>query len=925
MSSAIPPAGEAQSLKARDVGLKAQMLLPLGVVLALLLVAFVATFYLEEKEHLAEEFRRDLKVMQEFHAEILGEKTRELAAEARMLLRDARLAGALAARDRATLARLGRPYLEEMKAGFGFTHLYFLDPERVIVLRAHLPDWQGDRVVRQTALEAERTLKPASGTEVGPAGTLTLRHVTPWHRDGRLIGYLEIGMDIERLLVHALEAFKVEAVALLGKEHLERADWERGMRMLGRAADWEQFEACATAFQTLPEIASGLRERIASQCRDPDPASFEIALDGRNHYGSFIPLPDARSREVGKLLVLRDVSELQRDFNAVLARLALASVAVGLILFAVFYYILDGIERQLARKRLLLRESRGALEQAQREWVTAFDAVQDVVFLHDRELCVMRANRAYLEHAGKSLKEIVGRPYWETFPGMRGPMPGCLHALHEGTSDEEELALEGRIFLCRNYPVSGAGGEYLYSLHIMQDITERKRYEAELHHRATHDGLTGLPNRYLLTDRLEQALVHASRAGRHVAVLVLDLDRFKTVNDGLGHGTGDQVLKQIAARLARCLREGDTLARFGGDEFVAVLVDVARLDDVALVGQKILRALAHPLSIDGQELVTTTSIGAAVYPRDGGDAETLLRHADIAMYRAKERGRDNLQFYTQEMNVRTRESFEIETELRRALEREEFLLYYQPQVDLLSGRITGAEALIRWRHPARGMVPPDRFIPLAEETGLIAPIGEWVLDSACEQARRWQDEGLPPIRIAINLSARQLRQSHLARLVRQALWVNGLEARYLELELTESAVTHDPEEAAARLRELSATGVGIALDDFGTGYSSLNHLKRFPISRLKIDRSFVRGIAANLDDAAIVSATVAMAHGLGIEVIAEGVETGEQLNYLRQRHCDQAQGYYFSRPLPAGEFAALLLRGEPLPPTVEAQPSQQSG
>jgi diguanylate cyclase (GGDEF)-like protein/PAS domain S-box-containing protein len=899
-------------MSTEKIGLKTRMLLPLGLVLAGLLAAFVLVFYVEESDHLGEDFARDLRVVQEFYDDAVREGERRLAAQTLALQRDARLAGALERRDRAALARLSVPLLVELKAGFDITHLYFLDPGRVTVFRAHFPGWQGDRIGRATALEAERTGRPASGVEIGPAGTLALRRVQPWRRDGRLIGYLEISMDVESLLLHALRVLRAESVVLLDKRYLERDKWERGMRLLGRETDWEQLPDRAVSFQTLAALTPGLRARLLSSAPAASHGRLEVSVGGRVHYGGLLPLRDVRGRHVGELLVLRDFSEHVARYRELLAGLVGAGATLGLALFALFYRILDRTERELAERQAALLANREALEQGQREWTAAFDAVQDLMFMHDRDMRITRANRAYLERAGLPAEEVLGRPYWQVFPRRDGPLAGCLQALDKGAAEEEEVQLEdGRIYRCRYYPIFDSRGAHRYSMHIMQDVTEHRQFEARLHHQATHDALTGLPNRYLLTDRLEQALVHAVRAGRHVAVLVLDLDRFKQVNDALGHSAGDELLQQVTARLGQCVRAGDTLARLGGDEFVVVLVDLAQPDDVMMVGQKILSALAQPLPLDGQELVTTVSIGTSLFPRDGRSANELLKNADAALLRAKQRGRNNIQCYTDQLSRRTREALALASELRHAIGREELRLHYQPQVDLLSGHIVGAEALIRWQHGTRGLVPPDQFIPLAEETGLIVPIGEWVLDVACEQARRWRDEGLPPIAMAVNLSAHQLRRPDLAAIVAQALRVNDLDPRWLELELTESAVMDEPEEATARLRELHRLGVSIALDDFGTGYSSLNHLKRFPISRLKVDRSFVQNITTNLDDAAIVSAIIAMAHGLEMSVVAEGIETNEQLHYLRQRHCNVGQGYHFSRPVPAEQLGELLRRGEP--------------
>ena len=428
--------------------------------------------------------------------------------------------------------------------------------------------------------------------------------------------------------------------------------------------------------------------------------------------------------------------------------------------------------------------------------------------------------------------------------------------------------------------------------------------QEKLNYLAYYDVLTGLPSRTLFQDRLDQALTSANRHEGRLAVLLIDLDNFKNINDSLGHNAGDQLLKQLATRLANSLREGDTVARLGGDEFVSILVNVASEEDVTVVTQRILKLSAEPFTIDDHELFVTCSIGISLYPKDGEDAETLLKNADAALYSAKDKGRNNAQFCSAEMNVKALQRLTLENDLRQALKRQEFLLHYQPRVDLCSGEITGMEALVRWQHPEQGLVPPGSFIPAAEDSGLIVPLGTWVLHTACAQNKAWQAAGLKPVCVAVNLSARQFRQQDLVELVTRILRETGLDAAYLELELTESMIMHDVEATIATLTRLKAIGVKFSIDDFGTGYSSLSYLKRFPIDFLKIDQSFVRDLTTDPDDAAITKTIISMAHDLGHKVIAEGVETEEQKSFLQLHHCDEMQGYLFSRPVPAEIFEA---------------------
>jgi len=436
---------------------------------------------------------------------------------------------------------------------------------------------------------------------------------------------------------------------------------------------------------------------------------------------------------------------------------------------------------------------------------------------------------------------------------------------------------------------------------------ERKLAEDRIHFMANHDALTGLPNRTLLKDRITQALLNAQRYDRWVTVAFIDLDNFKIVNDSLGHSAGDELLKLVASRMVNCVRATDTVVRLGGDEFVILLPDQSKsAETISETLQTISAAIAQPVKLEGHNLKVTCSMGVANYPKDGDDADRLLANADAAMYRAKEIGRDNYQFYTPELNTKVREKLLLHEELRNAVSRAEFLLLYQPQVDLRTGEIFAVEALIRWKHPTLGLLSPIRFIPIAEETGMIVPIGDWVLHEACRQNKAWQDSGLPPVNISVNISARQFKEKDLSGRVVSALRRSGLEAKYLELELTESLIMQDVEQAVATMDELQALGVQLSIDDFGTGYSSLSALKTFPVARLKIDKSFIDDIPSNENDKAVAAAVISLGQKLNLRVIAEGVETDEQIAFLRDNNCDEMQGYHFSKPIGSREIEELL-------------------
>jgi diguanylate cyclase (GGDEF)-like protein len=428
----------------------------------------------------------------------------------------------------------------------------------------------------------------------------------------------------------------------------------------------------------------------------------------------------------------------------------------------------------------------------------------------------------------------------------------------------------------------------------------------QLRHLATHDALTGLPNRVLMDDRLSQAVVQAERHGDTFAIVLLDLDRFKLVNDSLGHRAGDELLKEVARRLKSVVRTVDTVARLGGDEFVLILSPGGEQDSAPHVAQRIIDAMRVAVRVAGVEVHTSPSIGIALYPQDGTNIELLLAHADAAMYSAKQRGRNNFQCFTPDMTTATQEKVRLESDLHVALEKNQFELHYQPKVNTKTGVVHGAEALLRWRHPVRGQIPPGEFIHIAEECGLIGAIGTWVMNEACRQARAWQLNGLPSMRIAVNLSASQFRQGNIVAMIRNALERADLEPRFLEVELTESAVMTDPEESIAILEKLSEMGVLVSVDDFGTGYSSMSYLRRFPIDKLKIDRGFISQVTSRPEEASIVRAIISLAHSLKLKVVAEGVESTEQLDFLKRLGCDQYQGYHFSRALPSSQFEELI-------------------
>jgi diguanylate cyclase (GGDEF)-like protein/PAS domain S-box-containing protein len=584
------------------------------------------------------------------------------------------------------------------------------------------------------------------------------------------------------------------------------------------------------------------------------------------------------------------------------------------------------IERKIMEETLFAEKERAQVTlRSIGEGVICADILGNVTFL----------NLVAEQTTGWSLQEAEGRPMVEVFRTRD-------NAGGESTETTAEVAilqiramhLPSTCVLIRRdgiaipieesiAPIHNREGQAIGAVIVFRDVSAARATALQIAHSAQHDFLTGLPNRMLLNDRIDQAIILARRSKLQVAVLFLDLDGFKHINDSLGHPIGDKLLKSIGLRLVKCVRSTDTVSRQGGDEFVVLLSAVNRPNSAAVTAAKILDAIAKPHSIDQHELHVTASIGVSAYPDDGLNAETLIKNADTAMYQMKENGRQGFRFFTAAMNARAVERQSIEESLRRALLRDEFTLHYQPLICLKSGAIVGAEALIRWTHPSRGALAPAQFIPIAEDCGLIVPIGRWVLREACRQARAWIASGYPAIRMAVNVSAMELSEARFLQGVLAIVRETGMEPGQLELELTESVLMKRVDSTVAILRTLRDRGVRVAIDDFGTGYSSLSYLRRFPIDTLKVDQSFVRQTGTGGGDAAIVTAVISMARSLKLRVIAEGVETKSELDFLQAHHCDDAQGFYFSKPVPASEFAGLLTRGTPKPaaPRRAASPS----
>ena len=683
-----------------------------------------------------------------------------------------------------------------------------------------------------------------------------------------------------------------------------------------------------------------------------------------------------QSREIGTLVVAISLdniyAKIARDGTLLLMNNALHTFLVALFIFTLFYRLiarhlvavadhlrsadpvvhdaplalarvptsapdeLDVLVESVNNMQLKTRSALNALQDSKAHERLVLDSTSEAIFGTDTQGICTFVNPACLRMLGYAHEsDLVGKPIHElihhTYPdGRHYPIEECAIRLaipagrEYHCNHEYHWRADGTSFPVEYWsrPMY-KDGELIGAVVAFNDITQRKLAEEELHQLAYYDNLTGLPNRQLFNDRLHQAIGDAKRRNRLVALMLLDLDRFKVVNDTMGHEAGDLLLQEISARLKQSVRANDTVARLGGDEFVLIFTDVEEVRHIGQCAQKVLAQFNAPIVIGGREVFSGASIGIALYPADTVDADELLKYADSAMYHAKELGRNNYQFYSHEMTASANERLQLETDLRRAIEHQEFLLHYQPLVDLRSGHPTGVEALIRWRDPSGNLIPPLSFIPLAEDTGLIVPIGKWVLETACAQLKQWHDAGHPALTMSVNVATRQFRDVAFLEIVTRAIQDSGIPPQSLELEITESTLLENCDETLNTLNALKQLGVTLAIDDFGTGYSSLSYLKRFPIDRLKIDRSFVRDLASDSDDRAIVRAIIALAQAMRLSVIAEGVETQDQLALLQSEECHEYQGYLFARPMDAESIYHKFLPVHPKLPV--AQPKRVAG
>ena len=776
------------------VRLKNSVLFPFGLACVFLFVISLAGMYLEEEEHIEDEVLHSADAMKQSYDALLIKTAEKLIAAIEFVASDERIKEALRSGDRQAMLAVTQPIFERLQTNHNITHFYLHDDRRVNILRTHQPDRYGDTINRFTAKRAEQSGKIAWGSELGPLGTFTLRVVMPLRDGDQLLGYVELGEEVEEGMRQLASVFGLELILLISKQYLLRDDWEGGMRMMGRQVGWDLLPEMVIPFRTLPDYPL---EQLAGISLS-QPESFVHVMGSANgveYHAASVRLLDAGGRMVGSIMVLRDMTERINSTRNTLFFLSGIAVIVGLMLFGLFYLILDRAERQLeSRQRRIMEETQARLK------------LQEA---HVKEL--------------------------------------------------ERLAL--------------------------------------------YDALTGLPNRRFLNDRLSQLISDLQVQEHPYVLLLLDLDRMREINDTLGHDIGDQVLKEVAARLQGGMTDADTIACLGGNEFAVLLpAPPTELKDEPV--EKLKALFKTSLEVDGIALAVAATIGVVRFPEHGQDASTLIRRADVAMRQAK-RLNKGCEVYDSSYDPYSVRRLSLVEELSKAIKGGDLELHYQPQMDVKSGRLIGVEALCRWHHPKYGPIGPDEFIPLAERTGLIRPLTLWVFSEVVRQCEAWDREGFD-IKISMNISAHNLVDSSLVSEISKALEQSQLAPEKLMLEVTESVFMLDPEGSLSILNEIKALGLELSIDDFGTGYSSLTYLRQMPVHELKIDRSFVRDMVENDSDATIVSSTIALAHSLGLKVVAEGVEDQAAWNSLNELGCDVIQGYFVSVPLPADELSAWV-------------------
>lgn len=809
------------------------------------------------------------------------------------MARDPQVIKALRERNSQQLLMQWQEIFETMKEQNHLTHFCFMDKNRVCLLRVHKPAKKGDVIDRFTVLQAQWSRKSAWGLEIGPLGTLTLSVVVPVLVNNELIGYIELGKEIEDILPGLHSQPNVHLMMVLHKTYLKQTQWEEGMAVLDREGDWNLLKnnvVIYSSFKNTPKEILSLCDSKAGLTYQSDDAK-EVSSQGSTYRVSVSPIKDVSRKEVGNLIIINDITKENLEFFDTMTIGGLIGFGIIVVIVGLIYLLLRRTDEWIKDQQRHLIVSQYRLEQlAQHSRSIAWEVNEHGMYTYVSDVAS--------EVLGYDADELIGKYFYDLHPssGRDAFKQAALEvfARKEAFSNlrNQAMSKEGIVvwLMTNGLPILAEDGRLLGYRGSDIDITQWQKAEEQINQLAFFDSLTGLPNRALLIDRLHQAMALGDRNGEFCALVFIDLDNFKILNDTLGHIVGDNLLKQSAQRLVQCIREGDSAARLGGDEFVVLLSNLGSDESHAavssrLVAEKILTVFNEVYQLEELTYHSTASIGISLFRGDEVSADELMKQADLAMYESKEAGRNTLHFFDPKMETALRERTLLEEEIRQGIQQEQFELYYQPQV-YSDGRVYGAEALVRWNHPIRGVISPLEFIPIAEETGLILPLGAWILKCACRQIAQWSTQEIfEDLTIAVNVSAHQFSQIDFVNTVFTALEESGANAKRLKLELTESLLVQNVEGVIEKMDCLKSHGIRFSLDDFGTGYSSLSYLKRLPLDQLKIDQSFVRDILVDSNDAIICKSTIALSESMGFSVIAEGVESKEQLDALNQLGC----------------------------------------
>lgn len=1020
------------------IKLKAQILLPLLIASLVIWATYGAITYYERNEHLKADLKYRVSTVSSTYQSIINDQARKQEVILKNISNDPILLSAMASHNRDLLLSRSLAIFEKLKLEHDITHFYLHDSRRVNILRAHKPKRFGDTINRTSILIAEKTGHPSHGMELGPLGTFTLRSVFPIWRERELVGYIEVGEDIDQITKHIAHIFNVDLISLVDKQYLRQAAWEESQSIYGRGADWDYLTNNVIASKTINDLMNSLSSILSQPLNELLQAKeINFFMEDRTYQGQGIALQDIQGRSVGALIVLNDVTSiLQSSFHSLIITTGVI-LFLGLIIFFIFYVTLGKVEtrqeelfEEIKKRELHLLEAQklthfgsweldiksgqlfwseevfNIFELPQQASYNTYDNFLSLVHPDDRadvdkaflnavengqpydivhrilmtdgrikyvrEVCKIKHSDAdkstiaigaihdITEYTKNEEKLRIAAVAFETRDSMiitdsQGTILQVNHAFTTTTGYSYEEAIgkkpnilqskihdkafyrgmwesiiktgqwQGEIIDKRKngeeYPtwlsisaVKNSKGDTTHYVSVHSDITLRKQAESKIRKLAYFDQLTGLPNRALFQDRLNQAMAVSHRNGAYCALLLIDLDNFKMLNDTLGHAYGDKLLSFVAQRLKGLIRAGDTISRQGGDEFLILLTGLPNENHHAAliaekISEKIRTAIKECGSFSDIYHSSTASIGLTLFQGYQITKEELIKQADLAMYRSKSTGRNTIHFFDPSMETAILTRVKLETDLHLAIQEKQFLVYYQAQVDK-TGRSTGAEALVRWKHPERGMVSPADFIPIAEETGQITLIGQWVLEMTCEKLAEWSARPeMAHLTISVNVSTKQFRQSNFTDKVLSIIRNSGANPRRLKLELTESLLAENVEDIIKTMLVLKAVGVRFSLDDFGTGYSSLSYLARLPLEQLKIDLSFVRNLLSDKNASAIAQTIVLLGKSLNMEVIAEGVETDSQLEHLAHLGCHHYQGYLFSRPLPVEEFEEFVLGG----------------